>query len=283
MKNIPKILHLYWDCTVMTQLQTFTIRSFHSLNPDWKINVYIPSDYTPVKVDFIKDNKGKDHFYLLRKMQYVNIITVNLEDYGINKALHAQNQADLFRYHILYNEGGVWSDFDVLWIRPIWYMDKVFHLGDMEEMTTLVCMYELTEKHHNIGVMMSAKNTDFIKSLIDRSLKIRERLPPDQRNTQLYAIKQLMGTTMMNELYPELKDITKKFDNVVAIKYETFYPYSIFNLRALYMDNDLHYINANVMCIHWFCTHPLSKEYVNNNGYKTNCSMTAILEKCGYI
>jgi hypothetical protein len=267
----------------MTELQTFTVRSFHELNPDWEINVYVPRINTQVKVDFIAENTGKDYFPIVKKMKYVNIIPINLEDYGIDKSLHAQNQADLFRYHILYENGGVWSDFDVIWVRPMWYMEKIQHLGDMEDMRTLVCMYELTEKHHNIGVMISAKGTDFIKSLINRSLEIRKRLLPDQRNTQLYAIKQLMGTTMMNEMYPTLKDITSKFNNIVAIKYETFYPYSIFNLKALYVDNDLHYINANVMCIHWFCTHPLSKNYVNNGGYKTHCSMTAILEKCGYI
>ena len=83
---------------------------------------------------------------------------------------------------------------------------------------------------------------------------------------------------MLNRLYPTLSSITNKFNNVVGVKYETFFPYSIFDMASLY-ERDEDHINNNVMCVHWFNGHILSKKYVNFNGMDQKCSMTTLLEK----
>ena len=50
-------------------------------------------------------------------------------------------------------------------------------------------------------------------------------------------------------------------------------------MERLYTKTDLSVITEDVMCVHWFNGHKLSKEYVNNNGRK--CSMTEIIS--GFI
>lgn len=294
MKNIPKILHLYWDKTPMSLLQTFTVETFHNLNPDWVINVYIPLQSYKGNDTYIPDYIGIDYFYIIENLNYVNIININLDDYTINKNLHNILRSDIFRYYILYEKGGMWSDFDVIWLKPMNHMNNIEYYGDvkMNKMKSIVCMFDSKiQEHllkvnnifnhntfHNISVMISSVKNDFIKSLIDETIKIQSSLPKDDQPNH-----QLFGTLMLNKLYPNYFDITNLFNDVINLKYETIFPYSIFNMKSLYYENDLNYINNNVMCIHWFNGHPYSKDYVNNDGFNRDCTMTTILRNEGII
>ena len=122
--------------------------------------------------------------------------------------------------------------------------------------------------------IIAEKGSPFIGSMIEDQKKVK----PPYRHLAF-------STQLLNEKYPGLGMILTRFPRVLALKYETFYPYSIFNLQQLYQQDDLSPIigNKNVMCIHWFNGHQLSKDYVNGNGFGTRCSMTTVLKKEGYI
>ena len=265
MNTIPKQLHLYWDRSPMSMLQVYTITSFHKLNPDWDINVYIA--YSDIKSEFnyIPDYTGDNYFHLIAKLNYVYVSIVDLKKYNINNKLHNILKSDVFRYNILYDIGGVWCDFDVLWLKPI---DSLTETGA----ESLVSFYNTTYGFHSIGIMMSTVGGKYMKSLIDECDRILKNLNLDVRPGH-----QIFGSTMLNRMYPTYDDI--KIENIDAIKQETFYPYSIFNLDALYNKTDLSFINDNVLCVHWFNGHKLSKDFVNN-GMKKECSMKKLIELC---
>ncbi len=278
LSKIPKKLHLYWDRTSkMSQLQTFTIDSFHRLNPDWPIYVYRPIQDYVGSDRYIPDFAGSDCFAMVENMEYVNIVNVDIRDYGISLDLHNILRSDILRYHLLYNYGGVWSDFDVIWLKPMDYFNNIEYIGSAtpDEIGSVVSMRHTTSHEHNISIMMSSIKNEFIKSLIDRTNELQ--------NSAKARTHQVFGTEMLDGMYPKLSDVTMKFPDVAGLKYETFFPYSIINMPALYEKNDLHYINNNVMCLHWFNGHILSKKYVNEDGYKRDCSMTSVLKKEGYI
>jgi hypothetical protein len=277
MNNIPKICHLYWDKTPMSFLQTLTIDSFHRYNPDWKIFVYIPKNTYNGNASYIPNYIGKDFFYLVENKEYVEIKEIDINDYKVSTDLHNILRSDIFRYKILYEIGGVWSDFDVIWLRPIDYLCCIKYVGniDINDMCGTVCMYKTTSGHHNISILIYSKGCEFLKSLIietDNIQKLRK---------QRYA-HQDFGTSMINRMYPTYDKILKSFSKIVALKYETFFPYSIYNMEALYESNNLCYINENVLCVHWFNGHELSKKYINKNKYE-NCSMTTILKNEKWI
>ena len=98
MRNIPKKLHLYWDGSPMSLLQTFTVTSFHKHNPDWEITIYIPKDkYNgSMKFSFIPNYTGKDYFHLLTSLDYVNIVVIDLDLYNIRQDLHGILRSDIF-------------------------------------------------------------------------------------------------------------------------------------------------------------------------------------------
>ncbi len=277
MQNIPKILHLYWDRSSMSILQTFTVESFHKLNPDWEINVYVSKQDYVGNAKYIPDYIGKDYFYLIEQMEYVNIEIVDMDKYNINNDLHGILRSDILRYYKLYELGGVWSDFDVIWLKPIEHFRKIEYYGNVniKDVNTVVSFIYGTYGGHSIGVLIHCKNDPYIKSLIEFTKKVK---PP--------FTHECFGGEMINTHYPTLESISK-FKNVIGARFETYYPYNIHppkpTIQKLYLDNNLSCINNNVICLHWYNGHVLSKQYVNNDGFNTNCSMTTILKNEGYI
>lgn len=254
----------------MSRLQTFTVETFHRLNPDWEINVYMPKqEYIGVD-KYMRDYIGKDYFYLISNAEYINIKHINIDDYNIDHNLHNILRSDIFRYHILYEHGGVWSDFDVIWLKPMSHFYKIDYIGKtpMANISSIVSFSKGTSGHHSIGVMVHEKEDDFILSLVEEAKRIH---PPYQH--------QSFGSTMLNSIYPTFESL-KKFTNLIGSLYETYYPYSIYNLNDLYQRVNLSCITHNTICIHWFNGHVLSKQYVNNNNIdKKKCSMDIIIEK----
>jgi hypothetical protein len=279
MERIPKELHLYWDGSNMSRLQSLTVESFHKLNPDWDINIYMPhTKYTgDMRFDFIPDYIGPDYFHKIAAQDYVNVFTIDLNDYGIQEDLPDILRSDIFRYHVLYHVGGVWSDFDVLWLRPMDHFHNIEYYGGVpiNKVNAVVSFYGGTCGGHSIGIMIHAKGDSYVKSLIQFS---KEVLPPFSH--------EVFGGSMLNQHYPTLESIPHK--NVIGVKFETYYPYNIHppnpTIQELYENNNIRCLqDNNVMCLHWYNGHSMSKGYVNGNGFERDCSMTTVLRECGYI
>lgn len=276
MNRIPKELHLYWDRSKMSRLQSITTESFHKLNPDWKINVYVPKQEYTGNAKYIPDYLGEDYFHLVEDADYVNVQEIDLDDYGISHDLHNILRSDIFRYYILYDIGGVWSDFDIVWLKPMEHFKNIEYYGDtpIEEVNTIVSFIYGTYGGHSIGILIHCKNDPYMASMIEHSKNVK---PPFSH--------EIFGGSLMNTHYPTLESYSD-FGNVIGAKFETYYPYNIHppspTIDKLYMDDDTACINNNVICLHWYNGHPFSKRHVNYS-FGSPCSMTTILKEGGYI
>lgn len=265
----------------MSKLQVFTVESFHKLNPSWNINIYTPIQKYEGRAKYIPNYTGKDYFYLIKNMNYINIAEVDLAEYGVKMSMHNILRSDIFRYYILYNCGGVWSDFDVIWLRPMEHINNIESVGNVSirDMGAMVTFYKTTEGHHNIGVLLSAKGHPFYKVLIEKTIDIQNsHLGKDDKFEH-----QSFGSTLWNSLYPNLNSVIDEFSDVVGFKYQTFAPYSIYDIERLYLKKDLTPLNDNnVVGLHWFNGHQLSKDYINQNKFGDKSSMTLILQNIGF-
>jgi hypothetical protein len=230
-----------------------------------------------MRFNFIPDYTGSDYFYTLKKLNYVNIVTIDLNDYGIDGGLHGILRSDILRYHVLYNVGGVWSDFDIIWLKPMEHFHNIEYYGNtcIDDVDAVVSFINGTHGGHSIGIMIHCKHDPYVLSLSNLTKQVK---PP-------YG-HEVFGSVMLSGNYPTL-DSLAGFKNLIGVRFETYYPYNIHppkpTIQKLYLENDLSYINNNVMCVHWYNGHVLSKQYVNNNGFNKNCSMTTILKNEGYI
>jgi hypothetical protein len=261
-ETMPKILHLYWDDNQsMSYLQTMTVTTFHKHNPDWQIKCYVPEQRYTRSAKYIPDYTGKDMFFLVKELPYVDVIRVDLDTMDIDKDIHNILRSDIFRYKILYKEGGLWSDFDILWLRPITALNRVKYLGKVtpKDMGTCVCRFNYVDGHNNIAVILSKPKHPLYKAMVEET----ERILKNNKNRDLLT-HQVFGTDLLDKMFDNVKQMQDIYPDVVAFPYRTFYPYSIFKLEELYKKNNLSLIDDDVLCIHWFNGADASKEYCNN-------------------
>jgi len=92
-------------------------------------------------------------------------------------------------------------------------------------------------------------------------------------------LHQAFGTNILDVLFPTLEEMQKTYPDVVGFPYKTFYPYSIFELEQLYTMKKLENIDEEVVAVHWFNGHRLSKDYINNMGesIRRNCTMSKLM------
>jgi hypothetical protein len=267
MNEVSKILHLYWDRSPMSWLQTLTVITFHRFNPDWEIRLYLPVRRDADNSMFVPTYTGKDFFPMLQDLDYVTFLSIEdftPETYYLPGIL----RSDILRYKVLRDSGGVWSDFDVLWIRPFSDLFRLYP-GDWKSM---ICRYDSKHKHHNIGVLFSVPNHSMYCDLYDRCLE----LMIDYRKRITH---QMFGVELWNEMFTD--EAISYYENVLSVPYQTFYPYSVFNLVSLFNHN--YPVNRDrSIGIHWFAGHKIAKSYMNSSYNRgRNCTINQILNILG--
>lgn len=277
MKTIPKIAHLVWfGDQSMPLLNVFTITSFHRLNPDWKIKVYTSKQGNKDfgTLEWIPPYIGTDYFYMIREMPFVEIIEVDLKDFDCPVHAHVIAMTDVFRQQVLFREGGLYSDFDVIWLRPMSYFEELECLGNPNDFQCTISYHKLTNGHHNVSNIFAEKGSKFLGYTLSECAGVE---PP--------YTHQAFGTDLFNRLFPEKETIDRKgFDRMLYLKYETFFPYGIYNLIDLFQRNDITpAYGKNTMAVHWFGGHPYAHAYIDCNGFDRECAMTMILRKEGLI
>jgi len=149
--------------------------------------------------------------------------------------------------------------------------------GDVpiDKVSAVVSLLKGTYGGHSIGILIHCKHDPYAKALVDLTKTTK---PPYGHES--------FGSVMINRGFPTLESLAC-FKTVIGVKFETYYPYIIHpplsTIQKLYSGNDLSCINNNVLCVHWYNGHVLSKQYVNGNGFNTSCSMTTILKNEGCI
>ena len=257
----------------MSFLHYLTVVSFHKYNPDWEIYVYVFNADKKIDDDITNpkyaDFKGKDYWPDLINLGYVQLRSLEFDRPWIHSILIS----DIWRREILYEDGGVYSDFDMLWLRPMEDLANVDCLGDPDNFEGTVSFHELTHGFHNVSNIISERHSRFLKCLIDES-----------RNISAPYGDQSFGTDLLNRMFPDWQFVVYGFPRMLALPYETFYPYSTFKMKKLFVDNDLSPLESkNVLGIHWFNGNPISKEFINNDAYDRDCSINTILKKEGYL
>lgn len=272
--NIPKILHLYWGEGRMSWLQTLTVITFHKQNPDWEIRVYTAIQKLTDRTSYIPDYTGKDYLPSIKELPYIKWIDVDLHEYGIEDRIPNILRSDILRHHFLYNDGGMYSDFDVLWIKPIDYLANIRTVGIVptEYLGASVCQWNTVSGFHSAGVLLARPKHPLYAATIQECYRIQENTKAGEGFTY-----QAFGPDIFNNMFPELEETIRKYEDVIGFPYKTFYPYATFSLKELFVETRLYRIDASVVGIHWFNGHPLAKRFINTGMY-IPCSMKEIIE-----
>ncbi len=254
----------------MSFLQFLTVKSFITHNPDWQIELY-----TPVKPFYEhtwqtqeqKDlYRGKDYLSRVYSLE-ININVVDFAEIGFRNDLPEVMKADYLRYYMLGKYGGLWSDFDILFFKPISKLSQFVSfeiVGDPENINTILCpvIKDHKLKYHTIGLLMSSASNKFFSDLAHNCSKYLD-----------ISQYQSIGVTMLNKLFPSIAEIKNQYGtdiNVLVLPHSCYLPFEWNETKFIFEELCPTPIMDHTIGLHWFNGHRDAKEFQNKLGNPKN-------------
>jgi glycosyltransferase involved in cell wall biosynthesis len=259
LKNIPKVAHFYWGAEKMSYMRYMTINSFKKMNPDWSVKLYIPKQLNSEKTwkdsfhqsdteDYLSEG---DYFEKLKEMA-IKIIKVDFPEHI--KRLGEAQKSDYLRWRVLYKEGGLWSDMDIIYHSPISniYINKMKN----KEVDNTISIIPDTGNSHQIGFYLSRPKNPMFKELC--------MLSSTKRDITMY---QDLGCYLLNRYLGTQEKINNKFDiKTINMDQNVVYKFDHQNLKKIY-DCDIfkekYLSDKTTIGIHWYGGAKISQEYNN--------------------
>jgi len=270
LNKVPKIANFYWGSEKMSFMRYMTIKTFKRQNPDWSIHLYVPKNVSTEtswrKIDSHHQNDASDYnskydyFEQLLNEEAIKTIQVDFSKTVVGSSASEPHKSDFLRWNVLYQKGGLWSDMDIVYHKP---MADLYFNNFENSQTDLVVSYD--ERHIESGVNLTAigflltkpKNS-FFNTLSKKSIKLFD---PNHY--------QSIGAYMWMNSYRNIDSIRDSHHlQVINLDYNTVYQFDWNNLDQIYLSSSKS-IHDKSIGIHWYGGHPLSQQ-VNNKINHTN-------------
>lgn len=290
-EKIPRIVHLYWSNDKFDYLTSLCIKTLVFHNPDWIINLWLPKikynisedyaskEYCPPHSFIYNDDDYKDLNYL-KHVLGINLRYIDYFDLNLKSNMLEIYKSDIFRWKILFEEGGIWSDMDILFTNRIENIDFTQQNCLFNEIETVISQYSrklypnslfLEENYINIdfyyiGLMMSSKNNNFFKKLYDLCIN----------SVKINSEYQQFGGDLIMKTFGKFENILNSISNIkyCNLQSDSIYHYWWGDLKKMFIINnnidEIEYViqNNNITGYHWFRGVYLSKIYTIFENYK---------------
>ena len=256
LKHIPQHIHFYWGGKKLSYLRYLSIQTFQRLNPNWKISLHVPqvlSQAQPAWDTMQQKNSciGQDY---LDQLTDVDVVVHDFANYGFDNQAHEVHKSDFLRWRLLATEGGVWSDIDILYCRPM--SDLRDNLELNADIDTVLCPLKPPYKH-TVGFLMSSVDNKFCEWMHNTS---RDCYDPN--------VYQCMGSDILNENFPTLNSFQQQFDHkFMFLDKNSVYAVTSKEIHKFYQpvdaDTKKKIAKSSVIGFHWFAGHPASQQFEN--------------------
>jgi len=285
---IPKRMYFYWGGSNLSWMRYMTLYSFRKMNPDWEIVLClskINEKWSLLRKQDFLDYKGPDYFNKISELN-ITIEDVQFPDDFKNKFKNVSpiHESDLYRYYKLYDEGGFYSDMDILYFRS---MDSIY--DEIISRGSNTILYQCPS-YVAIGFLGAAKDNAFYRDLM---LSILNTHIPDCY--QSYGVELIYKFFGIKGNYLLTNDkIERKYNElrVYVIPKALVYQYDCYNIDYAF-NNALNINNFDSKAIgyHWYAGSDIAQRFNNllneDNyiGYKTTFSEIAreVLQNGGCI
>jgi len=260
--KIPRTAHFYWGNDTISFLRYLAVYSFKKFNPDWLVKIYYPQmryrgQKTWHTLERYNEFSGENYRDRLLALD-TEKVEVDFTRLNFGHNVPENYKGDFLRWKILSTEGGLFSDIDILYFRP---MDSLyFNHKSNRNVDTVVCLNEKEGPYHSVGFLLSSQENEYYKFIHNASYSVL--------NFHNY---QCMGPMIPNSCFPTLSSIQNKFEdiNVFNMKMEVVYPLYDFRMTFIYHGKDLSCISEDTVGLHWYAGHPeagrLENEITENN------------------
>jgi hypothetical protein len=255
--KIPKIAHFYWGNDTISFFRYLTVYSFKKFNPDWVIKLYYPK----IKYQGEKTWHTQEHSQKFTGTNYIDRlfsmgiekIEIDFNNYGMDNYMPETFKADFLRWYLLSTSGGLWSDFDIIYFRP---MDN-FYLNSPanKHLDTLICLNsDSSGTYHSIGFLLGSVNNPYYRFV----------------NSQTYGMLkkgdyQSIGSGILNHYFSNMLLIQQRFPalNVGNISADVVYPINFTMVPYIFHTPYMQYLTERSIGLHWFAGHPEAGKFEN--------------------
>lgn len=225
---LPRRLFVYHGFRSLSFLRFLTVWSFHRHHPDFEIRVIVPeklcTDQTWTTGEHPRRYCGPDYSGWLEKLP-VEIVRFDMRRLGLSNDLPEVYKSDILRNWLLVEEGGYWSDMDVL------YVDRLRIPGGVD---TVYC-HDGT--FYYIGLIGGSAGNAFYRHIFRSSLRVWDQGDYQRYGTRLYR----HPPQRYRAMFPSLSMYNLPMQGVYPIKWV--------ELSRFYTDRRL---PPDCFGIHWF-------------------------------
>ena len=250
--KVDKTLHVYWGGGALPYMRYLTVKSFMDLNPGWEVNLWMSSE----KCNKVTWRSGEndyrtvcdDYFPQLLKLPVIRKV-IDFKKFGFVKESAEVHKADYIRIAALKYYGGVWSDMDIIYFRPI----EDIYVNDLRnrDKEVFVCVGPYG---HSTGFLMAQEESQMFNLLSDN---ISRGFNP--------LSYQCLGPDIFNRYFRDIK----KIPSSVNLSMDVVYSHDEKNQKDLLNLNEGRFTDKSIGC-HWYGGHPMWSDFIKktNGGLK---------------
>lgn len=254
---ISKRMNFCWCAPKMSWLRHLSPVSFKLFNPQWDVIVH-SIEYTPKTLSW--EDPLQQDFVIYDGPDYLNILT----KYGIKVVHHAipdgwkefspVHLTDIFRWEILYKDGGFYSDTDIIYFRPISVFISDQELGSIN---AVVCFND--RGHCLIGFLGSSVGNPYYENIYNSahsSFDIKS-----YQSVGAECILKILDPNKTCNLKHILGVLESNFGAFKNVEMHVVYPFTYEDIESLYNEKFDENRIAKSIGIHWFGGIPLSSRF----------------------
>lgn len=298
--SIPKIFHAYWDGSPMSLLNYLTVRTFHYYNPEYDIIIWTPSNrYAEISWKegaHRTPYTGFDYWPMLQEESFVQIKPIDIEEIGFRNDVSEVFKSDYLRWYLLSKYGGLWSDMDIFYIRPVnsiepdtdfdtlfvcaenYYQNKNGKLEIIDK--PIECESNnlpsdiIVAKYFTIAFLMANENNPLFTDVLHASNECFDPNRYQSLGMELFAKK--YGTVdNLIDTYPQLRISPQTGDLYLPIQW-----YELHKLYEESFETSVKNIPSKSIGIHLFGASEPYKKYCNDpDNLNNNSLMSHLIRK----
>lgn len=260
--RIPRKAHFYWGSERTSFLRYLSIASFLLQNPDWEVNLYLPTRLHRGTAAWLEGEayegasfQGRDYSDRLYQLPGLRLREVDFSAFPDLEAAPETYKSDFFRWHILSEEGGVYSDADILFSKPM--REAPLNAPEHAGLDAALCHFR---GEHIIGFFLAAPGTPLFRRVAAEAAKAFD--PSDYQS---------LGSRLLGLLYPDLEAIRAAHPGIeiLNLPMALVYPYDFQALGALHAPGDPDALPPDCLGVHWFGGSPLTQRYTHLIDHET--------------
>jgi hypothetical protein len=244
MTSIPSRAFFYWGNHRMPYLRYLSLYSFKKMNPNWSVILHTPKVITQSQSWTTFEQKydistAVDFWDEAVKLD-IEICPVDFRDFGLSNDISEVHKSDFLRWDLLSKVGGLWSDMDIIYLKPI---DQF--IDSLADCTTVICW----QKYFSIGFLLCAPGAP---AFVWANHNCRRKFVPDQYES--------IGCWLFMSEFDSVDTFVNRFDRptIRNIGNRVVYPFDSNSVPRIYSEETGYQFHPETIGLHWYAGHPIA-------------------------